>query len=710
MFRTLKRAGDYVLVFRHDSSGGLFFSSKEDAKNIGGANTDSLYSVLYQLEDFRYNGKFQFKLVYPRNGITNIWKQSTNFATATTGGVTGYEAISIGNGANGWAGIEYNTGSYSLADGSVGSDTCYFAIGATTSWSTGTQIPGPQGAVDLVELWVYYPTSTQIKEAGVFTNHFNEVGKLKKLISVTGVSALSTVKQSLKINGTEVLTAGMLAATSGIVLTVLNDNFTVKDQVNYDTLSTTSRTNFVAKMGTLSNELFIIQSVGPMKSETAMDAVFWNLKSVDWRGTAYYDKWNYRYAAIGLAGLGIFNERCFFDSTLEPDAITKVSLDDKTDAGMLGFGKPIIEIVNPGPNIVTFASSDVSFKTDQKIVVGASGRVSRSMFLASQTAVININYYAGATLLGINPITFGSCGVAEKKDLVFAPPAGTTKIAISTTNDDAVLDYVSVRYAGTGTINTQIRINDNGIAMPLLCQSPVSASVYNPNEWLKLHGSNSNLVKSILIKQDENAPVQFGNTTLTLDTQRAYWSGINTNVSSEQVVPIDCTQLYFCSTWVYVIEKSAGSVIFGCLTRDSAGNTVNLIGPDGTAMASPFFQEADSSLIQTGRWMLFYGWLLPSTWTQAQCLAFGAKNKNYFGTLGGYNVGTNGLSPTNSGTTGYKVAQMQSNATTVSVFTRDSYNNTTSQSTMMIALPVVSHVNVAAVAPDKMFALELIDI
>ena len=52
------------------------------------------FSILEDLEKFRLaEGKFEFKLVWPnREGANHqIWKQSTNPVTSTSGGVDGYE-------------------------------------------------------------------------------------------------------------------------------------------------------------------------------------------------------------------------------------------------------------------------------------------------------------------------------------------------------------------------------------------------------------------------------------------------------------------------------------------------------------------------------------------------------------------------------------------------------------------------------------------
>jgi len=78
----------YYLVFKHDSSTGKFWSKSNnnaEVKHFGTSPADAKYSRLDELETYgRVNGAFQFKLEYPRVGITNIWSQTSNPVTATS--------------------------------------------------------------------------------------------------------------------------------------------------------------------------------------------------------------------------------------------------------------------------------------------------------------------------------------------------------------------------------------------------------------------------------------------------------------------------------------------------------------------------------------------------------------------------------------------------------------------------------------------------
>lgn len=87
MYERLKRDGDWLLVFRHDSTGGVYFTSNAEARSVGtDPDIEAKFSALNGLEEFRReDGKFQFKLHYPELGVTNIWKQSNNFAASSVG-------------------------------------------------------------------------------------------------------------------------------------------------------------------------------------------------------------------------------------------------------------------------------------------------------------------------------------------------------------------------------------------------------------------------------------------------------------------------------------------------------------------------------------------------------------------------------------------------------------------------------------------------
>ena len=158
--------GEWVKIFRNDTSTGDFFSSAngwEEAYQSNTSDTNSnKYSILSSWGRFLRNNKFTLKLNYPSLSITNIWSQTSNPVDSDgSGGVDGYIGISIGASNNGWGGLErYDGSSSSFLDGTLSPQgNWYYAIGAN-SWGGTYTFPGPNSAVSLVELWMLYNPAT----------------------------------------------------------------------------------------------------------------------------------------------------------------------------------------------------------------------------------------------------------------------------------------------------------------------------------------------------------------------------------------------------------------------------------------------------------------------------------------------------------------------------------------------------------------------
>ena len=131
----------YFLVFRHDSSTGLYFSDSNsfaEVKHTGDSSADYKYSRLDEVETYgkSADGTYEFKLVYPAyDGWTNIWKQTSNPVTMTSRGVEGYEAISIGaTSSYTFKGLEYNLGSSAFIDGIIDTGWWWYPIGSFQSF------------------------------------------------------------------------------------------------------------------------------------------------------------------------------------------------------------------------------------------------------------------------------------------------------------------------------------------------------------------------------------------------------------------------------------------------------------------------------------------------------------------------------------------------------------------------------------------------
>jgi hypothetical protein len=155
--------GDYLKVFRHYSGTGDFFSNNnswEQAKRSNPENPQAnKYSILDRVSDFLIDDKYTFKLNYPQLGVTNIWSQTNNPVTGNgSGGVNGYVGISIGLSSNGWGGLErYDVQTSTFLDGTLTPQSnWYYAVGVKDYFGGATTFPGPNSAVNTVELWVKY--------------------------------------------------------------------------------------------------------------------------------------------------------------------------------------------------------------------------------------------------------------------------------------------------------------------------------------------------------------------------------------------------------------------------------------------------------------------------------------------------------------------------------------------------------------------------
>ena len=127
--------------------------------NANGDHTTADFSILSTLEDYRHDGAFTLKLLWPLKAAPNYqtWIQTSNPVTRNSGGVTGYRAVDIHFTDNQWGGLEYNTGPNSFIDGSVNHGNWFYAIGSNwyhNRYSTTVDILGPNGPEQKVELYV----------------------------------------------------------------------------------------------------------------------------------------------------------------------------------------------------------------------------------------------------------------------------------------------------------------------------------------------------------------------------------------------------------------------------------------------------------------------------------------------------------------------------------------------------------------------------
>jgi hypothetical protein len=163
--------GGWTLVFRHDASEG-YFAGIDEVVNINSDNPSlgaKKYSILNQLEAFKKDSKFQFRINWPGFTKRNIWYQTSNPTEDIN--VAGYQAISVDSTSNRWGGLEFGNGSHgpnnfngSYLDGSVNHENWFYAIGSYRQWG-GTEgcynaipaadpVAGSYCGVQTVELWV----------------------------------------------------------------------------------------------------------------------------------------------------------------------------------------------------------------------------------------------------------------------------------------------------------------------------------------------------------------------------------------------------------------------------------------------------------------------------------------------------------------------------------------------------------------------------
>lgn len=153
-----QHATGWTCLFRQ-RTGNYMPASEWVRYNAGDRSGD--FSVLDELEQFRYeDGTFTLKLVWPdrADGAGQVWKQSSNPVTSSSGGVEGYEAIDISFTGQGWGGLERNLDGgdspNSLLDGSVDAPQWFYAVGSSGAWNCG--IPGPTDCEEAVELYALW--------------------------------------------------------------------------------------------------------------------------------------------------------------------------------------------------------------------------------------------------------------------------------------------------------------------------------------------------------------------------------------------------------------------------------------------------------------------------------------------------------------------------------------------------------------------------
>lgn len=152
--------GGWTRAFYHTVSGALFVNNAEALNSNQSAPLNTIkYSILNRLAGFLRAGKYELKINWPDSGSTarNWWTQTSNF---TSQPAAGYVGVAIDSTSNLWGGLEFGNEGTTLADGSVGSGTWFYSIGAQANWGTPDGLPasdqifGSGVGVPKVELWI----------------------------------------------------------------------------------------------------------------------------------------------------------------------------------------------------------------------------------------------------------------------------------------------------------------------------------------------------------------------------------------------------------------------------------------------------------------------------------------------------------------------------------------------------------------------------
>lgn len=151
--------GGWTRIFAHTVSGGVLFTDNTEAQNFNSTQplATAKYSILNRLSGFQRSGQYELRIKWPGSGsaIRNWWTQTTNFASTP---VSGYASVSVQTDANAWGGLEPGPPGVTLADGSVGSGSWWYAIGQTTAWGLDPGTPSSSdvsiNGVPASELWV----------------------------------------------------------------------------------------------------------------------------------------------------------------------------------------------------------------------------------------------------------------------------------------------------------------------------------------------------------------------------------------------------------------------------------------------------------------------------------------------------------------------------------------------------------------------------
>lgn len=560
-----------------------------------------------------------------------------------------------------------------------------------------------------------------IRLDGLHFRFFNESGQSTYNIEIQGVGRSRRETPYVKVNGVTLQSSAVTNSTSGLALIVLKDDMTVKSQGVYQN-SSTGRTNFVNKIKSLTDEVFVVFSVGSYDSDSGLDELMEDYHAVEFRNSDY-NKYDYCYSAIGSGRLkSIVSDRCFFDDESEPLAFLRMTIDSKDQLGNHGYGNYLVEVTDMKTGSNNAAEYIGNFIENQYLLFGMGAKISRSLMLSGSVGTVKVEFYdSNSNLLSTTDITCRSCEVVETMHQYIKVPTGTTRFKVYKDNDGQFNTlWLTIYRAGFFDIkaDSKVKMTKFALTNEKLTLSPVSSSPSNPSDWVRLQRSNSNKAANVSMGDGLNEDVQWSNYTLSTNRTRAYSKITGTSGSpvtqtlTSNKINIDSTRIHFISTWLYVIQKHDGKVKFELHCYDDNNNELVSRTLDGQARTIPQVLNSDISNIPIGRWVLVQGWLFPSTMSYQSCKEFMDQNQYFFGYTdktelnnwsNGYGVKANG-----NGSSGYTTGFRMDSATDNIALHLTSSDNT-GKSEIMWALNTVCPLVDAAIGKRSIYTVNFVE-
>lgn len=699
----------------YDSSGtqhsigdaaGSVYQSAGNEQTINGINWKRRF-ITFTTSSTLNNGNFIWHLGYTQRTSTGNSRYITNAQVlnsplilnyagdykADDGGTRGYEAVDVEVTSNNWNGIEFTGSGNTFADGAVDSTSWWYSIGTKTPFSG--FIPGPSQSTTMVELWVYDPISVRVSDMSLDVCHFNEAGAIENEIVVQAGSSFTNA--ALLINDSTVFGTvspdNIPNINGSMYLVILNSSMSVVHNTLYDVSNTTQRNNFISALNSVqSNQVFIISSNGIVNSHTDLDTAMINKNSREWRGVDLYDEHDYAYCGIGRGDIGFLSERNIFN--YEPDlydANIHISFTDINDLCNTGYSNALIEVIDNSGSLTIPAFSFADWVAGEYIIYSVQARKS----LNDSQRYANLRFFNSNNndLSSDTLVEIQSAGLYENITIHTQIPTNTTKISF---DGDADIKMVTVHKAGRRKPRTDmVRMTDCGISGYQLVESPIPASVYDNNSFARFARSDTNLLSTLPIGQDESTSVEWGKFNLTSNNEKCYFNITNDLEKLTSQVTIDPSRTYYCGVWVYQQAKSSGLTGLGVTTYNNSGSQVSVkLAGTNTTSTDFYFQDPTVSSNNEdirGQWVLLDGWMLPHNWSLDDCNDFVDDYKHFFGVIStsdALNDLNNGVGVLNGGTSGNTMLQLNSSSTKATLRLLDEGNGSNA-STSLWAFPFI---------------------